>query len=199
MAEVILVRHGRTRLNAERRLQGRVDEPLDDLGFEQAASLARHLTSVLDGDVSVVSSPLARARQTAEVVARSLGLAVESDERWIEMSYGEFDGRKDSDVPADLWSSWRRDPSFAPPGGESLLDVHQRVRPACEQLVSLPSGRTLVVVSHVSPIKSAVAWALGVGVESSWRMHLENASISRLSVGDRVALLAFNQTGHLRP
>lgn len=192
--EIVLVRHGRTALNASGRLQGRVDEPLDAVGRDQAERVATRLSPLLVENDLVISSPLVRARTTAEALGRSIDV----DERWIEMSYGVYDGVRQSDVAADVWSTWRRDPHFAPDGGESLIEVTARVHRACDELREQALDRRIVVVSHVSPIKAAIAWALGTDPSSSWRMHLDTAAITRISVSPRgVALVSFNETHHL--
>lgn len=192
--EIVLVRHGRTALNAAGRLQGRVDEPLDEVGREQARRLASRLVPILGDDDLVISSPLARARDTAV----TLGREVRIDDQWIEMSYGVFDGVPQGDVSPDVWSQWRSDPRFAPDGGESLADVTERVHRACDELREQAVGRRIVVVSHVSPIKAAIAWALGTDPSTSWRMHLDTAAVTRISVTSRgVALVSFNETHHL--
>lgn len=189
---LFLVRHGRTRVNASGRLQGRADAPLDDLGQAQASALA----AVLPPDARVVSSPLARALQTAELVAR--GRPVEVDDRWIELDYGDWDGRPVADVPPADWARWRLDNTFAPPGGESLADCGRRVRAACEELRGVSRHDDVVVVSHVSPIKAAVAWALGVGDEASWRMFLAVASVCRIALTERgPSLHSYNEQAHL--
>ena len=193
--EILLVRHGRTALNAAGRLQGRVDEPLDAVGRDQAERVARLLTPSIDDDTLVVSSPLVRARVTAEC----LGRAVEIDDRWVEMSYGVFDGLPQGDVAPEIWTTWRTDPSFAPEGGESLVEVAERVEAACDELREIALDRRVVVVSHVSPIKAAIAWALGADSSSTWRMRLDTAAVTRLSVSRAgVALTSFNETHHLR-
>ncbi len=188
---LVLVRHGRTRLNAEGRLQGRIDEPLDDVGQQQAAAIARLIGTV---DL-VVSSPLRRARDTA---AHLDGKAVEVDDRWIELDYGAFDGVPTRDVPAEVWKKWRSDIDFVPAGGESIAALSARVWGALDDLAAAAEGRTIAVVSHVSPIKAAVAWALGAPVELSWRTHLDQASVSRIALGPNGAVLhSFNETCHL--
>lgn len=184
---LVLVRHGRTAANASGLLLGRADPPLDEHGRDQAAALA---AAVADAR-RVVSSPLRRTRETAA----ALGLPVEIDERWVELDYGELDGRPLADVPADLWRRWRADIDFAPPGGESLAALGRRVRAACEELAAEAAEADVVVVSHVSPIKAAVAWALGVGDEISWRLHVTPASVTRIAVRDgRGVLTTFNWT-----
>jgi broad specificity phosphatase PhoE len=127
----------------------------------------------------VIASPLRRTQETAGF----LGPPVFLDERWAEIDYGELEGMTLSDVPADVWATWRADPAWAPPGGESLTDVGARVRAACVDLADEASTRDVVVVSHVSPIKAAVAWALGVGDAVVWRMFLDVAGVSRISIG----------------
>jgi broad specificity phosphatase PhoE len=190
---ILLVRHGRTLVNASGQLQGRADAPLDEVGRSQASALA----AVLPAGARVVSSPLRRARQTAELIAGEA--AVETDERWIELDYGDWDGRGLSDVPRDEWDRWRHDITFAPPGGESLADCGRRVRQACQELSAEAMDQDVVVVSHVSPIKAAVAWSLGVGDESSWRMSLAVASICRIAVAERgPSLHSYNEQSHLQ-
>jgi broad specificity phosphatase PhoE len=193
---LILVRHGQTAVNAEGRLQGRIDAPLTDLGRRQAvaAGAAFDASSVR----RVVVSPLLRARETAEAFGLPASVPVEVDERWIELDYGEWDGRPLRSMPADAWDTWRRDASFAPPGGESLLALEARVRAACADLSDDAADGDVVVVSHVSPIKTAVAWALDVGPLTQWRMFLDVAAICRITIGPRgPSLVGYNSTAHL--
>lgn len=189
-----IVRHGRTAANAAGVLLGRIDAPLDELGREQAAALAGALGPV----DRIVTSPLTRTRETAAAIAERAGVGVEVDERWIELDYGELDGVPLGDVPAKTWAAWRGDVGFAPPGGESLAGLGVRVRAALDDLVADATGRQVVVVTHVSPIKAAVAWALGVGDEVTWRMFVGPASITRVAVGERGPVLQqFNAVDHL--
>lgn len=193
--QLIIVRHGRTAYNATGRLQGRTDNPLDDVGLEQARRVARHLEKVLDEMAIVICSPLQRARQTAAAIASSSDLEVSVDDRWIEIDYGVLEGMKQVDVPAEVWSQWRTDPLFAPELGESLEAVQERVTAACEDLMSRLDGRTAVIVTHVSPIKSSIAWALGAEVGIGWRTQLDTASVSRILLTPRGPVLkSFNET-----
>ena len=187
---LILVRHGQTAVNAGGRLQGRVDAPLTDLGRRQAERIA----AALSAPALVVSSPLARAQATAGCISGDVVI----DDRWIELDYGDYDDTPIGDVPPEIWQRWRSDASFAPPGGESLLDLGARVRAACDELRPRAADEDVVVVSHVSPIKAAVAWALGVGDETSWRMFLDVAAISRVRVAPTGAsLVVWNDRCHL--
>jgi broad specificity phosphatase PhoE len=166
------------------------------VGDRQAAALSRYLSTELGPDDLVVSSPLQRALRTAEMIAN--GREVMVDERWIELAYGEFDGRLQSDIPAETWAKWRRDDEFAPPGGESLRTVSDRVVAACLELVDRGFGHRIVIVSHVSPIKAAIVWALGAHPSLSWRMRLDTAAVSRIAVvGEATSLTSFNETHHL--
>jgi broad specificity phosphatase PhoE len=187
---LVLVRHGRTAENAKGLLLGRLDPELDEVGVGQAARIAEAVA----GASRVIASPLRRAQQTAA----ALGRPVETDDRWIELDYGEFDGLPARSVGADVWAHWRTDVSYRPPGGESLLALHHRVAGACVELLAEATEVDVVVVSHVSPIKAAVAWALGAGMETAWRTHLDQASISRVALGPSGPILrSFNETHHL--
>ena len=142
----------------------------------------------------MISSPLQRARDTAA----AFGQHVEVDDRWTELDYGAYDELALGDVPAEMWQKWRGDAEFAPPDGESLARVGRRVRAACDDLATGASESVVVVVSHVSPIKAAVAWALGVGDGVTWRMFVAVASITRIAVTDRGPILrSFNEVAHL--
>lgn len=212
---LVVVRHGRTAANAAGLLLGRADPPLDEVGVQQAEALAESLAASA-GPVRLIASPLRRTRATAEIIAARLGgAAVELDDRWLELDYGEFDGRPAGDVPAEEWRRWRSDVDYAPPGGESLRSLGDRVRGACEVLRAEAAGeadgdadgdghgagrvpKTTIVVSHVSPIKAAVAWALDVGDELAWRLYVAPASrtVIRVAPGG-VALVGFNLVDHL--
>lgn len=191
---LIVVRHGRTAANANGLLQGRVDNPLDDEGCAQAEAVAASLGRV----DRVLASPLLRAQQTAGFVAARFGLAVETAPDWVELDYGDWEERPVRSVPAEDWAAWRADDRFTPPGGESLAALQERVEASCRELVPLAAEAEIVLVTHVSPIKAAVAWALGVGPQISWRMNVGQASIHRIRTGaPGVALVSFNETHHL--
>lgn len=188
---LIVVRHGRTEANASGLLLGRrLDPALDELGRRQAEQLAR----VLPADARVVSSPLRRTRETAEALGREVAV----DERWVELDYGELDGTPLRDVPRDVWAGWQADPSWAPPGGESLTDLGARIRAACDDLAGECAERDVIVVTHVSPVKAAVAWALDVGDHISFRTFVGPASITTISTAlGRPSLHTFNGCAHL--
>jgi broad specificity phosphatase PhoE len=190
---LIVVRHGQTEANRSGLLLGRSDVALTDLGRAQAAALSAtvHRTARV---TAVIASPLARARETADY----FDLPVEIDERWIEIDYGALEGRPFADVPVSMWNAWRADPDFVPDGGESLAACGRRVERSCEDLRARASTSDVVVVTHVSPIKAGVAWALGVGSEVVWRMHCDLASITRIATSGRNPVLhSYNEVSHL--
>jgi broad specificity phosphatase PhoE len=199
---IILLRHGRTDANARGLLLGRADPGLDEAGQVQAAAAAEVLASTA-AVARVVSSPLARCRATADIVAATIGggteVEVEVDERWIELDYGELDGTPVGEVPPATWAAWQSDVNWAPPRGESHAELGRRVRSACDELAGDDGTGDVVVVSHVSPIKAAVAWALAVGDEVAWHLFLAPASITRIAPrAGRPSLQSFNETAHLR-
>ena len=188
---LIVVRHGRTEANASGLLLGRRFDPaLDEVGRRQAEVLA----AAVPVSARVVASPLRRTRETAEVFGRP----VELDARWIELDYGELDGTPLREVPSDVWAAWQADPSWAPPGGESLVDLGERVREACDALADEAAERDVIVVTHVSPVKASLAWALGAGDEIAFRAYVAPASITTIATrGVRPSLHSFNGCAHL--
>ncbi len=212
---LIIARHGRTPENALGQLLGRRDPVLDDVGRRQAAAIAElvagTVAGALPGSVRVVSSPLVRCVETAQVLCNRIGDAgirvdVSVDRRFIEIDYGDLEGMAVGDVPGPIWKRWRADPSWAPGGGESLLDVSNRVSEALDDLVGRSwqpgsvSGPDIVIITHVSPIKAAIGWALGVGPEISWRCHVAQASVHRIDASGGIPkLVSFNETHHLAP
>jgi probable phosphoglycerate mutase len=187
---IAFVRHGQTTINRDRRLQGRVDAALTDLGRAQAASLGTMFAA--EPVTRVVASPLQRALDTAAPIAAAHMLPVETDERLVELDYGAWDELGLRDIAAEDWARWRADPSFAPPGGESLVAVTTRVVDFCRAHLG---DELVVAVSHVSPIKSAVCWALGIDERATWRMFLDLASVTRVGLRDGAQpyLASFNE------
>lgn len=187
---IVFARHGETPPNRERLLLGRADPPLTDRGRQQADELAHRLGA--RGPTKVVTSPLRRARDTASPIAAASGVPVEIDERLIEIDYGEWEGLPFARLDADIVARWHHDPELVPPGGESLVTVAARMAAFCEEMLADETTGAVVAVSHVSPIKAAVTWALGVSPELAWRMRLDVASLTRIGRGPVV--LSFNET-----
>jgi broad specificity phosphatase PhoE len=192
VSSLVFVRHGQTDANRDGVLLGRLDPPLNDAGRAQAVAVAEKLAKL--EPASVLTSPLVRARETAEIVAKQFGLEVVVDERLIEIDYGEHDGALLGSLPHDLVHLWRTDADFAPPGGESLAAVGARMAEFTAQFLDSLADGPMIAVSHVSPIKAAVLWALDLPDVYAWRLRLDNASVTRLAPGpDGPVLHSFNE------
>jgi broad specificity phosphatase PhoE len=188
---LVLLRHGRTELNAADRLQGRLDPELDEAGKRQA-ELAGAFIRQRYAVSHVVTSPLLRARQTAELAG--FGPGAETDPRFAEVAYGEFEGQPVGERARELITGWSRDIEYAPPGGESMGSLVRRVSLACQDLVAERPGQTVLVVSHQMPIKAAVIWGVGGAPEQILRYHMHYASVSVVVASSYgVLLLGYNQ------
>ncbi|MCX4761587.1 bifunctional RNase H/acid phosphatase [Streptomyces sp. NBC_01275] len=205
-ATFVLLRHGETPLTPEKRFSGSggSDPSLSDVGREQAeraaASLARRGTIQ-----HIVASPLARTRQTANAVAARLGLEVTLDEGLRETDFGAWEGLTFGEVrerfPEDL-NTWLADPEAEPTGGgESFAATADRIAVARDRLVAAYAGRTVLLVTHVTPIKTFVRLALGAPPESLFRMELSAASLSAVAyyADGNASVRLLNDTSHLRP
>ncbi|WP_280437759.1 bifunctional RNase H/acid phosphatase [Nocardia carnea] len=176
----LLLRHGQTELSVQRRYSGRGNPPLTAVGHEQAARAAKMLAAK-GGIGAVVTSPLGRARETAEAAAAALGLEVRVIDGLTETDFGEWEGltfREAAERDPDLHARWLGDPSLPAPGGESFDEVRERVEAVRRDLVARYPGENIVVVSHVTPIKTLLQLALGVGPSLLYRLHLDLASLS---------------------
>ena len=198
---LVLVRHGATEHSAEGRFSGRNALPLDEVGQRQAAALATRRY----GDVAaVVSSPLLRARQTAEAIATPLGLPVQTIDDLVETDFGSWEGLTFAEAGAadpDRMPEWLASPDVAPPGGESFTAVGRRVRRAREAVIAAHPEAVVVMVTHVTPIKLLVRFALEAPPAAMYRLHLDTASVSIVdyySDGNSSVRLV-NDTSHLRP
>jgi alpha-ribazole phosphatase len=160
-------------------------------GCCRAGSIRPSTIAAMVGPVdTVISSSLVRAVETA----RCFGDDVTVDDRWIELAYGEFEGVPAGEVPPEVWQSWRTNELFATKGGESFGALGARVRAACSDLSERINDEDIVVVSHVSPIKAAVAWALNTNMEIMFHCHLAQASVCRVAMGKFGPLLhSFNE------
>lgn len=177
---LLLLRHGQTELSVQRRYSGRGNPELTDLGARQAEAAAQYL-GVNGGIAAVVSSPLRRAHDTASAAAGKLGLDVVVDEDLIETDFGAWEGLTFGEAAQrdpELHRSWLRDTSVPPPGGESFDAVATRVRIAQQRIITEHSGQTVLVVSHVTPIKTLLRVALDAGPAILYRLHLDLASLS---------------------
>lgn len=199
MGEVLLIRHGETAWNRGEVFRGRADVPLSERGREQAQGLARALAG--RPIEAVYSSPLSRARETAAPVAQAVGLEVVVDDRLVDMSFGEWEGRPRAEVEerwAELYETWLRAPErFRVPGGESLAEVLARAWPAMAEIAA--RHEVAAVVSHRVVCKTVLCEAMGAGAAGFWRARMDTASVSVLERGERGwAVTRVNDTHHLR-
>ena len=202
----VLLRHGETLLTPEKRFSGggsdAGDPELSERGLQQSTRAAAALAA--RGTVqAVVSSPLKRARQTAETVAARLGLEVRIEQGIRETDFGAWEGLTFAEVQhryPDELSAWLASPETAPPGGESFADTSRRVALSRDKLLARYAGRTVLLVTHVTPIKTLVRLALGAPPESLFRMELSAAALSAVQYysDGNTSLRLFNDTGHLR-
>lgn len=199
-AVTLLLRHGQTPMSVQKRYAGRTDAPLTDTGVQQAAAAAKRLAQA--GIGAIVSSPLQRTVRTAEEVSAVTGVPVVTDDGFRETDFGAWEGLTFAEVrerwPSDM-TAWLADPSVAPPDGESFAQVSERVTAALHRVLAERAGHTVLIVSHVTPIKTLVAAALLAPPPALFRMHLDLAALSQIDwYADGPAVLrSFNDTGHL--
>ncbi|MYR89714.1 bifunctional RNase H/acid phosphatase [Streptomyces sp. SID685] len=204
-ATLVLLRHGETPLTPQKRFSGSggTDPALSAAGRDQAQRVADALAR--RGTVqTVLASPLTRTRETAEIVAARLGLDVVIEDGLRETDFGAWEGLTFGEVrdryPDDL-NAWLADPAARPTGGgESFAEVAARIAVTKDELVTAHAGRTVLLVTHVTPIKTLVRLALGAPPESLFRMELSAASLSAVAyyADGNASVRLFNDTSHLR-
>ncbi|MFB8089395.1 bifunctional RNase H/acid phosphatase [Streptomyces sp. NPDC055992] len=204
-ATLVLLRHGETALTPQKRFSGSggTDPELSAAGRDQAARAAGSFAAL--GTVQeIVSSPLRRCRETAGAVAARLGLEVRIEDGLRETDFGAWEGLTFGEVKerytADL-DAWLASPDAAPTGGgESFAEVARRVAVARDGLITRYAGRTVLVVTHVTPIKTLVRLALGAPPEALFRMELSAASVSSVAyyADGNASVRLLNDTSHLR-
>jgi len=204
---LVLLRHGQTAMSVQRRYSGRGDVALNELGRAQAAAAAKRLADSpeLTGrtrPVPILSSPLARASSTAQAVAAACGSTVHTRQGLIETDFGSWEGLSFTEAAErdpTLHGSWLGDSAVAPPGGESFDVVHDRVRALCDDVLREFAGDTVVLVSHVTPIKSLLRMALDAGPSLLYRLHLDLAAVSIIEFypDGNASVRLVNDTCHL--
>jgi broad specificity phosphatase PhoE len=198
----LLLRHGQTPLSTERRFAGRADIPLTKEGVAQARAAARRLAGA--GLDVIVSSPLQRARRTAEAVAELSGAPMVIYEEFVEADFGAWEGLSFGEAgekwPEEL-AAWMRSPDATPPDGESFAMVALRVLAGLDRVMSDYQHKKIVIVSHVTPIKTLVCRALLAPPEAMFRMNLDVASLCHIDCYDNgsAVLRSLNDTAHLQP
>lgn len=198
MTLLYLIRHARSTWNAQGRWQGQADPPLDDIGLKQAKALAQHLRS--ERLLAVYSSPLHRARQTAEAVAAEHGLQVNLDDRLKERNVGQWSGLTEAQVreqfPEQFAPGWWL---TGPPGGESQVELNARTMAVFAEVVAAHPEGSVAVVSHGGSLNAYVLTALGVPLGHHVSFRFANASYARLYVHDgRIHLASLCEVAHLR-
>jgi broad specificity phosphatase PhoE len=201
MTRFFLVRHGETADNTQMRYLGTRDEPLTENGMRQAQLVAGAMSRIPVR--IVVSSPLRRAADTAARIQEACGAGLRLDPRLAEGSFGKWEGRTRDEVlklggqNAALLARWESDSSCAPPGGESIVDIQKRVVSLVEELTDEHRGASVVLVSHVGPIKALLAAVLDVPLQTARRLFLDPATISVVEWGENQWLRLFNSHAHL--
>jgi ribonuclease H / adenosylcobalamin/alpha-ribazole phosphatase len=198
---LFLVRHGESPSNRELRYLGSRDEPLTAAGVRQADCLAAALSGL--PLAAVYASPLQRAEQTGARIAELLRLPLLAEPRLREQRFGDWEGLTRAEVlgrggaERELLLRWERDPDAAPPGGDSLAAVDERVRALLADLAAVHPGTWVTLVSHVGPIKALLCAALGVPLTAARRLFLDPGTLSVVDWGESPVIRLFNAHGHL--
>lgn len=199
----VLARHGATEWTLDKRFSGRggVDLPLSAVGVRQAEALAAEVARRSEVG-RIISSPLLRARQTAQFVADVTGLDIEVEDDITECGFGEWDGLTFAEVKErwpDELAAWLGSIDVAPPGGESFAHCLERVSSARKRIIDRYAGERVLVVAHVSPIKILVGLAIDAPLQSVYRMELPPCSLTTLAwfPDGNASMFSFAEAGHL--
>lgn len=202
MVRLLLVRHAATAWTAQRRFQGQTDVPLSPHGRRQATGLAQRLKR--ETIHVLYASDLQRAWETAQAIATPHALGVQSEPRLREMAFGRWEGLTYAELQqhdAQRLAAWERDQlHIAPPQGETLLHMTERVRAAYTSVLAAGQGKTVGLVGHGGPLQVLLCLALGLPPQAYWQFAMAPASLSELCVYGRGAILtSLNDTHHLTP
>ena len=195
---LILIRHGETQANLDGVWHGSIDTPLTERGLLQAQRVARFAAEHLRQATALYASPLQRARLTAEAIASGLELEVCVDEDLTEYNLGDWEGKTYRDLSEEhkLWHHMKRDPDFAPHGGESPRQVADRLAAALLRIAGAHPGERVIVVTHGGALSLGLAQLVD-GDYTSWNRVMDNCAVSELAVDPEPQLLSFNRTEHL--
>jgi broad specificity phosphatase PhoE len=203
LPKFVLVRHGESVWNSERRIQGSLDPELSPRGRRQTDLLVSHLRAHLTPTVAAIySSPLRRAAQTADQVAATYGIPVVHEPDLREMSLGTWEGKTVAEIQATYpgcYERWLEDPlAFPAPGGEDLRSFEHRVVGSLERMQHTHPKADLIVVSHGGVIKALLCFALGLDVRYLFRLKQDNTAINQIELDGRIRrVLLLNDTCHL--
>jgi broad specificity phosphatase PhoE len=212
MTRIVLVRHGQTAWNREARFRGQSDVPLEETGIKQAEATGRYIAARWPV-VAVYASPMGRALQTAEAIARAVRLSVHGEAQelavqrlpgLIDINFGEFQGLLAEEAAQrypHLYQAWVEAPHTVRfPGGESLDIVHGRVVAALDEVVARHPGQTIALVSHTVVNRVLLCYVLDWGNDHFWRMKQETCAVNIFDVGDNgdFTIVQLNDTSHLQ-
>jgi 2,3-bisphosphoglycerate-dependent phosphoglycerate mutase len=202
MVRLLLVRHAATAWTAQGRFQGQADVPLSLHGHRQVADLARRL--VAETIHVLYASDLQRAWETARAIAAPHVLHVQPEPRLREMAFGSWEGLTYAEIQqrdAQRLAAWERDQLHsAPPEGETLSQLAERVRAVYTSVVAAGQGNTVGLVAHGGPLQVLLCLALGLPPQAYWQFTMAPASLSELCVYEQGAILiSLNDTHHLHP
>jgi alpha-ribazole phosphatase len=200
MLHLILVRHGETEWNAQRRYQGQMDVPLSDLGRRQAKLVAERLFGQkID---AVYASDLERAMETAQVIAEKNGLKISTDPRLRELKFGILEGLTFDEAEAqypEMIAAWLEDFNNTPEGAETIQSFNKRVVSLVDDLKKKHDEQILLIVGHGGSLSEILRVVLDLSREKRWYLEMENASLSEVSIAeDYVSLKCLNDTCHLK-
>lgn len=201
MITLYLVRHGQTIWNSTGKYQGRTDVPLSDKGLAQAEKTVEWFKNIhLDG---VITSPLQRAARTAQGIAETHGLPLEKDDRLMELSFGDWEGKTYQEIEA-IWPGmievmYHDAGSLKLPHGESFEECQERCMKTIQGLVDRGDNRTYAIVCHGAALRTIICGLIRIPLARSWNLALSNASISQINIypGDMNMLYMLNSTDHL--
>ncbi len=211
---LLIVRHGRTAWNSDGRFQGQLDIPLDEVGQTQAAAVAHRLAQALqrplERPLAIYASDLSRAWQTARVIQNAIAKAIQPEPipplvlepRLREMHFGEWQGLTYAEIQAcqpEALAAWEADwLNNAPPGGETLAQLVERVQAVYHEILAAHPDGTVLLVGHGGALQALLCMALGLPPERFWQLQLDNTGLADLRIYPEGAILnLFNDTCHL--
>jgi len=198
---LFLMRHGATKDNLQMRYIGSRDEPLAETGRHQAEQAALAFSQILID--TIIASPRRRTVETAKIVSKACSIGLQLDERLVEGSFGNWEGltreevMRRSEEDFRMLQQWESDPECPPPGGESIVSVQKRVVRLADELLSKASGASIILISHVGPIKALLSAVMGIPLQASRRLFLDPASISVVDWGSHPFVRLVNSHSHM--
>lgn len=199
MLRLVLVRHGQTDWNVQRRYQGQTDIPLNDIGKQQAEKLAPRMGE-WSFDAAYVSD-LSRAWLTAEIITEGMGLELQPDKRLREMGFGIVEGMTFEEMQAkypEMVANWLTDRNKPPEGGESQDEFTARVQSLIDDLNHKHDGQTVLLVAHGGPLCEMIRLVMDLPPDGRWYFKMENTSLTELVLYDNSPeLRRLNDVAHL--